>query len=98
MATILIIGACRGIGREAVRYALKAGHDVRAMARSAQQIPMKHPSLTGLAADTLDEAAVKGALEGVDMVIQTLGVSPSVDRAVVPTRFFSDATRVLIGR
>jgi len=96
MATVLIIGASRGIGLEAVRYALKAGHDVRAMARSAQQIPMKHPSLTRVAADALDETAVKGALEGVDAVIQTLGVSPSVERAVLPTSFFSDATRVLI--
>jgi putative NADH-flavin reductase len=49
-----------------------------------------------VAADALDEAAVKGALEGVDVVIQTQGVSPSLARAVVPTSFFSDATRVLI--
>jgi putative NADH-flavin reductase len=96
MATVLIIGASKGIGLETVKYALEAGHSVRAMARSAQQIRIDHPNLTRVAADALDEAAVKGALEGVDVVIQTLGVSPSVERAVVPTSFFSDATRVLI--
>jgi putative NADH-flavin reductase len=96
MATVLIIGASKGIGLATVKYALEAGHSVHAMARSAQQIRIDHPNLTRVAADALDEAAVKGALEGVDVVIQTLGVSPSVERAVVPTSFFSDATRVLI--
>ena len=96
MATVLIVGASKGIGLETVKYALEAGHDVRAMARSAQRIRINHPNLRKVAADALDEAAVKGALEGVDVVIQTLGVSPSVERAVIPTRFFSDATRILI--
>jgi NAD(P)-dependent dehydrogenase (short-subunit alcohol dehydrogenase family) len=35
MSTVLIIGARRGIGLETVKLALKAGHSVRAMARSA---------------------------------------------------------------
>ena len=96
MATVLIIGASRGIGLEAVKCALEAGHIVRAMARSAQQIRINHPNLSRVAADALDEAAVGGALEGMEVVIQTLGVSPSVERAVLPTSFFSDATRVLI--
>jgi putative NADH-flavin reductase len=96
MATVLIVGASKGIGLETVKYALEAGHDVRAMARSAQRIRINHPNLRKVAADALDEAAVKGALEGVDVVIQTLGVSPGVERAVKPTSLFSEATRVLI--
>jgi len=96
MATVLIVGASRGIGLETVKYALQAGHSVRAMARSAQRIPVHHQNLTKVSADALDQAAVKGALEGVEAVIQTLGVSPSVERAIKPTSLFSEATRVLI--
>ena len=39
MANVLIIGASRGIGLETVRAALRAGHSVRALARSAAGIP-----------------------------------------------------------
>ena len=35
MAKVLIIGASRGIGLETVKAALLAGHNVRALARSA---------------------------------------------------------------
>jgi putative NADH-flavin reductase len=96
MATVLIIGASRGIGLETVKSALEAGHSVRAMARSAQRIPVNHPDLTKVSADALDQAALKEVLKGVDAVIQTLGVSPSVESAIKPTSLFSEATRVLI--
>ncbi len=45
MATVLIIGASRGIGLETLRCALKAGHKVRALARSAGGIAVSHPDL-----------------------------------------------------
>jgi NAD(P)-dependent dehydrogenase (short-subunit alcohol dehydrogenase family) len=38
MSTVLIVGASRGIGYETVRLALKAGHSVRAMARSVSTV------------------------------------------------------------
>ena len=96
MATVLIMGASRGIGLEAVKGALEAGHEVRALARSAHSIKLDHPKLTKVTADAFDAAAVERALEGVDAVIQTLGVTPSVERAVKPTNLFSKATRVLV--
>jgi short chain dehydrogenase len=40
VATVLIIGASRGIGLETVKAALEAGHSVRALARSARRIPI----------------------------------------------------------
>jgi putative NADH-flavin reductase len=96
MATVLIIGASRGIGLETVKRALGDGHIVRALARSAQRIRIDHPKLTKVSADALDQAALAGALEGVDAVIQTLGVSAGPDVILKPVRLFSDATRVLI--
>ena len=51
MSTVLIIGASRGIGIETVKLALKAGHSVRAMARSASVIRLRDPKLQKLDGD-----------------------------------------------
>jgi putative NADH-flavin reductase len=75
VATVLIIGASRGIGLEAVKAALEAGHSVRALARSARRIRVDHPRLEKMAGDALEMATVKRALTGIDVVIQSLGVS-----------------------
>jgi len=55
MSTALIIGASRGIGLETVKLALKAGHSVRAMARSATAIRLRDPKLEKLNGDALDQ-------------------------------------------
>ena len=96
MATVLIIGASRGIGLETVKAALEAGHSVRALARSARRIPVDHPKLKKIAGDALEMATVKRALTGVDVVTQSLGVSASPEIILKPTRLFSKATRVLV--
>ena len=96
MATVLIIGASKGIGLETVKQALKAGHTVRAMARSAVRVPGRHAHLETVKGDALDPESVKQALSGVDAVIQTLGVSAGPDMILKPVRLFSDATRVLV--
>jgi putative NADH-flavin reductase len=96
VATVLIIGASRGIGLETVRAALQAGHSVRALARSARRIPVDNPKLEKRAGDALEMATVKRALTGVDVVIQSLGVSAGPEIILKPTRLFSTATRVLV--
>jgi putative NADH-flavin reductase len=96
MATVLIIGASRGIGLETVKAALRAGHSVRSLARSARRIPIDHPKLEKMAGDALKMATVKRAVTGVDVVIQSLGVSPGPEVIFRPTRFFSKATRLLV--
>ena len=45
---VLIVGASKGIGLETTRQALEAGHNVRALARSATAIAVSNPSLEGL--------------------------------------------------
>ena len=96
MATVLIIGASRGIGLETVKAALKAGHSVRALARSARKIRVEHPKLEKMVGNALEMATVKRALIGVDAIIQSLGVSVGPEIILKPTRLFSKATRVLV--
>ena len=96
MATILIVGASRGIGLETLKQALDAGHQVRALARSAKSIAIDHPGLIKITADAQDEQALITALKGVDTVIQTLGVKPSPKMVLQPIDLFSKATRALL--
>ena len=91
---VLIIGASKGIGLETTRQALDAGHDVRALARSATAIAVSNPSLEKMPGDALKTEDVEAALVGVDVVIQTLGVG--LGDLFRPVHLFSDATRVLI--
>jgi putative NADH-flavin reductase len=96
VATVLIIGASRGIGLETVKAALQAGYSVRALARSARRIRLDHPKLEKMAGDALEMPTVKSALSGADIVIQSLGVAGGLEAIFKPTRFFSKATRVLV--
>jgi len=96
MAEILVIGASRGIGLETVRTALRAGHSVRALARSAASIPIKDAALEKVPGDALDRSTIQNALKDVDVVIQTLGVDFSPRLIVAGTTLFSESTRILV--
>jgi uncharacterized protein YbjT (DUF2867 family) len=96
MGTVLIIGASRGIGLETVKLALKAGHSVRALSRSATAIRLHNDRLEKLEGNALDPDTIERALVGVDAVIQTLGVPSTPKQILGGTRLFSAATRVLV--
>jgi putative NADH-flavin reductase len=96
MSTVLIVGASRVIGFETVKLALKAGHSVRAMARSATAIRLRDPKLEKLDGDALDQHMIERALAGVNAVVQTVGVSPTPEPILSGTRLFSVATRILV--
>lgn len=93
---ILVIGASKGIGLEAVRYALQREHEVRAFARSADKIPIEDARLEKLVGDALNPQDVGKAVEGVDAVIMTLGVPKDISFVVKPVTLFSQATQALI--
>src|SRR5262245_26257868 len=78
MAKLLVIGASRGIGLETVKAALRAGHSVRALARSGANIAIQNTGLEKVSGDALDRDTVRKALEDVDVVIQTYGVDFSL--------------------
>jgi len=96
MAVVLVIGASRGIGLETVRCALAKGHRVRALARGAASIAIDHAGLGKIAGDALDRASVSGALQDVEVVIQTLGAPKGASAILWGTTLFSTATRLLV--
>jgi putative NADH-flavin reductase len=96
MAKVLVIGASHGIGLETVRAAIRAGHDVRALARSAASIPIENSALEKMSGDALDPPTIRNALQDVAVVIETLGVEFSPRVIFKGTRLFSDSTRILV--
>lgn len=96
MAKVLVIGASRGIGLATVRALLAAGHNVRAMARNARDIPIDDARLEKLDGDALDKPAVERAIRGIDVVIQSIGAAITPEVILMGTTLFSKATRVLV--
>ncbi len=94
MARVLIIGASKGIGLETTRQALEGGHQVRALARSAAVIGLSTPRLEWVRGDALVKKDIDAALDGIDVVIQTLGIS--LQDLFRPVSLFSNATRILV--
>ena len=95
MARVLIIGGSRGIGLETTRQALAAGHFVRAFSRSAVPGAASGANPERVRGDALESRDVAAALDGMEVVIQALGVS-SLGDLFRPVSLFSDATRVLV--
>ena len=96
MANVLIIGASRGIGLETARAALRAGHSVRALARSGAGIPIQDAKLTKVSGNALDPDTIRNVLRDIDVVIQTLGVDFSPRLVFEGTKLFSESTRILV--
>jgi NAD(P)-dependent dehydrogenase (short-subunit alcohol dehydrogenase family) len=96
MAKVLVIGASRGIGLETVRIALRAGHSVRALARSAASIPIQNVGLNKVSGNALDSDTIRNALQDIEAVIQTLGVDVSPWAVFERTTLFSQSTRILV--
>jgi putative NADH-flavin reductase len=96
MAKVLIIGANRGIGLETVKAVVGAGHSVRALARSAESIPVQNPRVEKVPGNALDSSTIRSAVEGMDAVIQTLGVEIAPRSIFERTTLFSQSTRILV--
>lgn len=94
--TVLVIGASRGIGLEAVKHCLRRGHRVRALARSAESIPISDARLEKRNGNALDRDDVAASLVGVDAVVLALGIPLGPEMALKPVRLFSQCTRVVV--
>jgi putative NADH-flavin reductase len=83
---IIVFGATGKTGREVVRQALDAGHEVTAFVRDAAKLEQSHPRLrTAVGQVTTDQAAVTSAVEGHDAVISALGGARTLQGLRSPT-------------
>src|SRR5512143_3267074 len=96
MAKLLVIGASRGIGLETVKAALLGGHSVRALGRSAANIPSKNAALDKISGNALDSDTIRNALKDVNVVVHAVGVDISPRAIFEPTTLFSQSTRILV--
>jgi len=92
---LTVIGASRGIGRKVVDYALERGHQVRALARSADKMDVSADGFEPVSGDATDPEVLARAVEGVDAVIFALG-APRDIRVLMTTTLFSTTTQALI--
>lgn len=89
---IALFGATGGAGRQIIRQACDAGHEVTAVVRDPARLTASHPHLTVLRADVMDPTAIGSAISGRDAVVSALG---SRDGRV-PTTVCTDSAASII--
>ncbi|MDQ0582821.1 NAD(P)-dependent oxidoreductase [Streptomyces rishiriensis] len=77
-----VFGATGGIGREVVRQALDAGHEVTAVVRDPARLTVAGGRLEVVRADLTDPAALRPAVTGRDAVLSGLGARSRKDAGV----------------
>ena len=84
---LTVLGAAGATGVPLVEQAIAAGHQVTALARSAENLTLTNPNLHVVQGDATDRAVVSQAVKGADAVISVLGargpVLAEATRAVV---------------
>ena len=70
---IIVFGASGGTGKEIVKQALEAGHEVTAFVRNPAKVVIQHPKLKLVTGDVMVAAAVEEAVAGQEAVISALG-------------------------
>ncbi|MFH7596259.1 SDR family oxidoreductase [Streptomyces racemochromogenes] len=83
---ITVFGATGGVGREVVRQALAAGHEVTAVVRDPArlEVPAHERLRVAVVADLTDEAALVPVLAGRDAVISALGAANNRQARLTP--------------
>lgn len=91
---IAVFGATGIVGRAIMREALAKGYEVTALTRDATKVKCASAKLTIVEGYVMDRKAVNKTLEGVDAVIQCLGIGGKGDGR--PTTFVSEANGLIM--
>ncbi|MFE5794698.1 NAD(P)-dependent oxidoreductase [Streptomyces sp. NPDC056503] len=78
---LTVFGATGGVGREIVRQALEAGHEVTAVVRDPARFAVTGERLDVFRADLTDAGALRPAVAGRDAVLSGLGARNRADAA-----------------
>ena len=76
---VAVFGASGNIGRQVVDQLLAAGHHVTPYVRNPAKLGVTHPHLRTVQGELTDAAAIAGAVDGADAVINALG--PTLKRS-----------------
>ncbi|MET9621088.1 NAD(P)H-binding protein [Streptomyces sp. NPDC006464] len=79
---LTVFGATGGIGREIVRQALTAGHEVTAVVRDPARFTVDGPGLEVFRSDLADPESLRAAVAGRDAVLSGLGARRRADAGV----------------
>ncbi|GII86717.1 NADH-flavin reductase [Sphaerisporangium siamense] len=79
---LTVIGATGGVGKEVVRQALDAGHQVAAVVRDPARLPISHSALDVVTADVTAPEALRPAMAGREAVISALGPRTRKDAGI----------------
>ncbi|MEV4330377.1 NAD(P)H-binding protein [Streptomyces sp. NPDC049597] len=101
---LTVFGATGGIGREIVRQALAAGHQVTAVVRDPARFTVTGDGLDVFRADLRDPEALRPAVSGRDAVLSGLGARRKADvgvaarltRSVLAAMAAEDTRRLLV--
>ena len=100
---VFVAGATGVLGRRAVAQLVEAGHDVTGVARSEEKVELvRSLGATPVTIDLFDPAAVKGAVDGHDVVINLATHIPPLSKAALPgawsenDRIRSEASKNLV--
>jgi uncharacterized protein YbjT (DUF2867 family) len=97
---LTVLGAAGVTGVQLVEQAIAAGHQVTALARSAENLTLTNPNLHVVQGDATDRAVLSEAMKGTDAVISVLGargpVIAEATRAVVAAAEQAGPDRILM--
>lgn len=89
---VMVLGGTGRVGRLVVAEALERGHDVLALVRNAAKIAhIRHPRLTVMPGDVMDDRVLQRISLGYDAVVQAIGAPPGK-----ATTLFSESTKILV--
>jgi putative NADH-flavin reductase len=88
---LIIFGATGGTGRQILKQALEAGHEVTAFVRNPHALATKRSKLKVMQGDAMDNRRVSQGIDGQDAVLFAIGINRRSTMTVC-----ADSTRHII--